>query len=419
MYSMIGSCSLAVHNTAEVATPDFYEYSWIPLHSATIDGDFVVMRWSDGAELRSYSSWLRENAVRPGAIDPATREGTIDPAHLPANRAMRVGLTDGGALHVVWDADGVDATYHPGWLRHIADGRHRAQSWLPDPIVWTAEQLAEPPTHDGPLVLDDDAALGEWIDDLLRYGIARLRNLPIDADIGLKLAKRIGAIRETNFGTIWDVRVDVPLDGASGTNSTANTNFRLAPHTDLPTRETPPGYQFLYCLANETKGGASTMADGAAIVDYLCENHPTDYEALTTLRWVFFNRGRGIDHRWSAPIIDLGVPGSPLTLRAFHPLRAFPDMDDADVPRAYEALSRFSEVAAQDRFQMRYRFRPGDLVAFDNRRILHGRDSYSAGGKRHLRGFYIDHDEIRSYARAANRRRAATSSDSRLGERYA
>lgn len=410
---------MAVDNTADLATPDFYDYSWSPLQSATTDDDFVVMRWSDGLELRSYSSWLRENAVCEGAIDPSTREGTLDPAYLPLIRAMEVDLTESGALHVVWEFDGMEASYHPGWLRHIAEGHNRAQSFLPDPIVWTAEQLPEPPTHDGRLVLEDDRILRDWIDDLLRYGIARLRDLPIDPDIGLQIAQRIGPIRATNFGTIWDVKVDVPLDGASDTNSTANTNLRLVPHTDLPTRETPPGYQFLYCLANETQGGESTMADGAAIVEYLRNNHPGDYDALTTLRWVFFNRGRGIDHRWSGPIIDLGVPGSPLTLRAFHPVRAFPDMDDADVPRAYDALTRFSSVAADDSFQMRYPFRPGDLVAFDNRRILHGRDSYSAGGKRHLRGLYIDHDEVRSYARAANREDNMTRQGNRIGEEHA
>ena len=139
---------------------------------------------------------------------------------------------------------------------------------------------------------------------------------------------------------------------------------------------------------------------------FLAEHHPEHFEALTTLRWVFFNRGPGIDHRWSGPLIDLGVAGSPLTLRAFYPVRGFPDMDPSDMPRAYAAMAVFSDLAASERFQMRYPFEVGDFVGFDNRRILHGRDAYSAGGRRHLRGMYIDHDEIRSSARVANRAHA-------------
>jgi gamma-butyrobetaine dioxygenase len=147
------------------------------------------------------------------------------------------------------------------------------------------------------------------------------------------------------------------------------------------------------------------MADGAALAAELEANHPEHYEALTTLKWVFFNRGPNIDHRWSGPFIDHGVEGSPLTFRAFHPLRAFPDMDPADVPRAYAALEVVSSMAAQPEFQLSYPFAPGDIVGFDNRRVLHGRDEFSSGGKRHLRGIYIDQDEVRSFARVANRRR--------------
>jgi len=100
------------------------------------------------------------------------------------------------------------------------------------------------------------------------------------------------------------------------------------------------------------------------------------------------------------------VPGSPLTLRAFYPVRGFPDMDPADMPRAYEAMRCFSRLAASDRFQIAYPFEPGDLIGFDNRRVLHGRDSFSAGGRRHLRGIYIDHDDILSTTRVVNRRAA-------------
>ena len=146
------------------------------------------------------------------------------------------------------------------------------------------------------------------------------------------------------------------------------------------------------------------MADGYAVAAALEAEHPAAYAALTSLRWTFFNRSPEHDHRWSGPIIDEGAPGSPLTLRAFHPVRAFPDMDDVDVPRAYSAVRTFSRVAGSERFQMRYPFEPGDLVAFDNRRILHGRSPIDAdGGTRVLHGTYIDHDEIYSRLRVLTR----------------
>jgi len=396
-------------------TPDFYEYEWKSIAHVEARDRFVHLVWPDGVELQALDLWLRENAVGAGGVDVATREGLIDPAeHDDACRVARAELGADGSLSVQFEPDGVRADFHPGWLRHVADQQHLASSWLPEPVVWVANDLVEPPTHDGSTVLTDDAVLRAWVDDLLRFGLARLRNAPVDLDFGRRLAERIGPIRDTNFGPIWDVKADVALAGDDLTNSTANTNFRLGPHTDLPTRETPPGFQFLHCVANTTEGGFSTMADGAAVVAALQQEHPEHYEALTTLNWIFFNRGPGIDHRWSGPLIDLGVDGSPLTIRAFYPVRGFPDMAAEDQPRAYEAMRCFSRMAAGDRFQLRYPFEPGDLVGFDNRRILHGRDAYSAGGSRHLRGVYIDHDEVRSFARVANRRHAALASTSHL-----
>lgn len=398
----------------DVPTPDYYSYRWDPIASVAADGDFVRIAWSDGVELAAYKLWLKENGVGTGGVDLATRHGLIDPADLTDDIEIRdVAVTGAGALAVTWAPDGEHAVYHPGWLRHIAEGQHTAASWLPDPEPWTAADLAEPPSFDGrPLVEAPDSpeaadVLGRWVDALLCRGIARFQNLGTGHDVGLTIGSRIGAVRDTNFGPIWDVKADVEMAGKDDTNSTANTNLRLGPHTDLPTRETPPGFQFLHCVANTVEGGYSTMADGAAVVEHLAEHYPDHHEALCTLRWIFFNRGPSIDHRWSGPMIDLGVPGSPLTLRAFYPLRAFPDMAPADVPRAYAAARCFARVAADERFQMRYPFTPGDLVGFDNRRILHGRDAYSSGGSRHLRGIYIDQDDVRSFARVANRRAAA------------
>ena len=394
----------------DLPTPDFYSYPWRPLKAATSQGAFVELAWDDGTTLSAFDLWLRENAVGAGGVDLATREGLFDPAELTDDISVtNVAVTNDGALEVTFAPDGTTASYHPGWLRHVADGTHTAASWLPAPKSWTAETLAEPPTHDGSAVLDNDAVFGMWLDDLIRFGISRLRGCPVDVDFNEALAAKIGAIRDTNFGPFWDVKADVTLAGSDDTNSTANTNLRLGPHTDLPTRETPPGFQFLHCVVNEAGGGNSTMADGSAVVEALKAEHPDDYEALSTLNWIFFNRGPGIDHRWSGPFIDHGVAGSPLTLRAFYPVRAFPDMAPVDQPRAYAAMRRFSQMADSGRFKIDYPFQPGDLVGFDNRRILHGRDSFESGGKRHLRGMYIDQDEVRSTARVISRRLAAQS----------
>jgi len=44
------------------------------------------------------------------------------------------------------------------------------------------------------------------------------------------------------------------------------------------------------------------------------------------------------------------------------------------------------------------------MVAFDNRRVLHGRTAFDAmSGDRHLRGYYIEQNEIDSRVRVLSR----------------
>lgn len=394
---------MAVVDATEPATPDFYRYRPAPPASVDLDDRFLVLSWPDGAVLRAFDLWLFENTM-DRAIDLATRESVADPADLPFGAVIeRAELMADGALVITWRRDRTTSVFNTGWLRHVADGQHRPDAPLPDPEPWTPTELEEPPTRDGTDLRLDDGVLHGWLDDGIRFGLARLRNVGTDPDLVVALGARIGPARPTNFGPAWDVKVEVTPD------STANTTLRLGPHTDLPTRETPPGFQVLHCIANSATGGHSTMTDGLAIVDHLARHHPDHHDALTTLNWIFFNRGHQVDHRWSGPIIDHGPGGTPLTIRAFHPVRGFPDMADRDIPRAYAALRCFAELAADPGFQLRYPFRPGDLIIFDNRRVLHGRDRYetaaAGGGHRHLRGIYIDHDEVYSYLRVINRRR--------------
>ncbi len=64
------------------------------------------------------------------------------------------------------------------------------------------------------------------------------------------------------------------------------------------------------------------------------------------------------------------------------------------VGRLYRALELFDRVAHSAQVQVGYKMEEGECVAFDNRRVLHGRSSYAGGAGRHLVGWYVDWDEI-------------------------
>ena len=62
------------------------------------------------------------------------------------------------------------------------------------------------------------------------------------------------------------------------------------------------------------------------------------------------------------------------------------------------------EMTYRTDLQLRFRFEPGDLIAFDNRRVLHARSEFTdVGGRRHLRGCYTERDELYSRLRMLER----------------
>jgi gamma-butyrobetaine dioxygenase len=75
-----------------------------------------------------------------------------------------------------------------------------------------------------------------------------------------------------------------------------------------------------------------------------------------------------------------------------------------EIDSSYYSIQRLDEIANSAKFQIRYDLKPGDLVAFDNRRIMHGRESFnSEEGTRQLHGTYLDADEVYSRMRVLRR----------------
>ena len=75
-----------------------------------------------------------------------------------------------------------------------------------------------------------------------------------------------------------------------------------------------------------------------------------------------------------------------------------PRLPTATAARFYAAYRRFVEVLARPDHAVEITLRPGELVAFDNRRVLHGRRAFLSTAPRHLQGCYVDMDAIRSLA---------------------
>ncbi|WP_166418158.1 TauD/TfdA family dioxygenase [Cochlodiniinecator piscidefendens] len=382
------------------ATPDFNIW---PVNETvqTVSFSEYSMRltWSDGRISDHHVLLLRENSPDPITTHPKAREMAIAPTDIVDDVTLTaVELLESGVIRVEF-SDGLNTAYHPGWLFGTA--------WFgPDsveqPILWNAAEQPEPPTFDGPEALKNSDVFLEWLEALRDYGVARLRNLPQQDGLLEQVVTMIGPVRESNFGRQYVLEIKDDPD------SQAYTSGSLLQHIDLPTRELPFGLQFLYTRDNTTTGGEGVYVDAYRIAEDMRTNESDHFYSLTTDVWEYNNRAKTSDYRGQGPVVETNAEGAITGVRYNTFLRA-PLKAPLDIQaRAYKAYRAFCTRAQSPEYQMKFSYQAGDLLAFDNRRALHGRAGYDAkGGARFIEGLYADRDDLYSRIRTIKRQQRA------------
>ena len=211
----------------------------------------------------------------------------------------------------------------------------------------------------------------------------------------LGVAAEIGFVRETNYGALFDVVAEPdPIN-------LAYTPLGLPAHTDNAYRVPCPTVQLLHCLVAAAEGGASRLVDGLAAAEQLRTDHRDQFDTLASTEVTFRYHAGGVDLRAKRPLIELDGEGAVRAIsinnRSMEPLAA----GRTDAGRFYRAYRQLVDLLDDDRHAVEFVLRPGELVAFDNRRVLHGRRAFPVTERRHLQGCYVDIDAIRSTARLA------------------
>ena len=382
-------------------TPDFdvwpVEQS---VRNVTVSDEALFVTWSDLSESQHHVILLRENSPDPVTTHPKAREMAIGPEEIDDDLSIiSAHLQDSGAIFVQF-SDGLQTAYHPGWLYGTA--------WFDtddavSPSLWRAADLPEPPTFDGPLALQDPVQFLSWLEAIETYGVARLRGLPQQDGLLEEIVTRIGPVRESNFGRQYVLEIKDDPD------SQAYTSGSLLQHIDLPTRELPFGLQFLYTRENTTSGGEGLYVDAYKVAEDMRRDEPVNYHSLITDVWEYNNRAKTSDYRGKGPVLETDRSGRVTGVRYNTFLRA-PMRAPLEIQaRAYKAYRAFSTRAQNLDYQMKFRYEPGDLLAFDNRRVLHGRAGYDAkGGARFIEGIYADRDDLFSRIRTLKRQLRTT-----------
>lgn len=361
-----------------------------------LSDDALVLTYPDSAKVTYPAIWLRDNC--PSALHPDTRERVLDLLSLDENPRLSAADLVGDALRLSY-ADGHESVMPLALLDAHRPGRPAADPAHVEPQLWRADIGAEGiPRHDAAAVLSSDAALDSWMRDTARSGLTIITGLADSAEAGMEVAQRIGFLRQTNFGREFEV-VSVP-----NPNNLAYTAIALPLHTDLPNQEVPPGFQFLHCLANAAEGGGSIFADGFAIAEDMRAEDPAAFELLAKVPIPFRFHDEDYDIRVREPVIVLNRDGAVTEVRYNAHIAAMFDMPSTVMPAYYRAYRAFMTRTRDPRYRLAFRMEPGEMVVFDNRRALHGREAFDPStGFRHLHGCYVDRGEFLSRLRVLAR----------------
>jgi gamma-butyrobetaine dioxygenase len=146
--------------------------------------------------------------------------------------------------------------------------------------------------------------------------------------------------------------------------------------------------------------------DGFAVAQTLRDTEPEAFGVLaaTAVRFKYIDADTELTA--SAPPIELDVTGAVKSIHFSPRLDFVPLFAPEQLDAYFRARRKFDQRLRAPQFEIRFLLKAGDLVMFDNCRLLHGRTGFNpAEGLRHLQGCYIDIDGPRSLYRVLRRRR--------------
>ncbi|MCZ4316504.1 TauD/TfdA family dioxygenase [Comamonadaceae bacterium G21597-S1] len=339
--------------------------------------------------------WLRARSPDPSQRDVITGQRLMNPHLLPDDLSL---------LDARIDARGLQLAFSDGFSGHFDPAELIAGAVLdegcPAPLPWQADLAPQPWYGWGDL--SDDGVLHRALRDYIERGFLLLHGTPTQADSILTIARRFGFVRETNFGSFFEVY------SRPDSTDLAYRPVALGPHTDNPYRNPVPGIQLLHCLQNETSGGLSTLVDSLAVAQQLQQEDPEGFALLASVPVRYEYRDADTWLVAVQPMIELTGKGAMMGVFYSPRLDDIPLMSDADTRAYHRARKRFGTLLSDPRFELRFRLEPGQLMMFDNNRVLHGRTSFDPSeGHRQLQGCYIDRDSPRSLYRVLSRRLGA------------
>jgi trimethyllysine dioxygenase len=363
------------------------------LAAARLVGGEVEVSWVGQPSADRFSPfWLRDHCHARESLHPDTLQRQVDTFAIPTDiTPERIDVGESGeTLRIVWKHDGSTSVWPAEFLWSAA--RHPGGAPSPRRRLWDRELLASGlPSMTHAEIMSGDAPLLRWLRKVDEYGFALATGVPSTLEATRELARRIGYVRETIFGGMWDFTANLAF------KDTAYTSAAIGPHTDGTYSFDSPGFQMFHCLQFDGTGGESTLVDGFKVADDIRRGDPAAFEVLSSVKVPAQYLGDGVHLRAEHAIIGLDAHGEPAQIAYNNYDRAPFSLPSGRMSLFYRGLKIFNGMVNDPANEITMRLAPGTALLFDNWRLLHGRRAYQ--GYRRLCGAYLNKEDFDSKLR--------------------
>ena len=373
--------------------------SEILLSAARLVDDELEVSWrGDAAPGRFSPFWLRDHCHSKESLHPDTLQRQVDTFTIPVDIApAKLEIADSGrTLRIEWQHGGA-SVLPAAFLWNIAqnDGREVA----PRRRLWDRAAIGDAfPTMSHAQIMSGNEGLLRWLSLVEEYGFALATGVPPTLEATKELVTKIGYVRETIFGGMWEFTANLAF------KDTAYTSSAIGPHTDGTYAFDSPGYQLFHCLQFDGSGGDSTLVDGFNVADQIRRTDPLAFQTLSSVKVPAQYLGDGVHLRAEHSVIALDHNGDFSQIAYNNYDRAPFRLPTPRMNGFYRALSLFNRAINDPSNEITLRLLPGTALLFDNWRTLHGRRAYQ--GFRRLCGAYLNKEDFDSKLRVL--RAAAT-----------
>ena len=216
----------------------------------------------------------------------------------------------------------------------------------------------------------------EFLKNLYKFGFCVITDCKTEIETVKNIANKIGYVRQSIFGGLWEFESNEDMADS------AYTQEELRPHTDSTYSNDAPGLQLLLCCDYKASGGESIMVDGFKIANMIKDQDKKIFDILSNIEVPGKYVGDGVILEAKRPIFKLNSNKELVQVSFNNYDRAEFRLENEIMINFYKAIKKFDNLVNESEFQWRHILKPGELLIFNNWRVLHGRGSFK--GKRKI-----------------------------------